>query len=126
MDRSPWASSAAAASRVRIAHSRNGRSAVITVAGELDVLTSPQLEEAIDAVLVTNPPIVIVDLTAVEFLSSSAISVLVAARDRAAKDSRFAVVADSPATSRPIRLTGIDKLIELFPTLDVALTALEA
>jgi len=33
-------------------------------------------------------------------------------------------VANNPATSRPMQLTGLDKVISLYPTLDDALTAM--
>ena len=37
--------------------------------------------------------------------------------------SRFGVVADGPRTSRPMRLMGLDQELDLYPTLNAALTA---
>jgi anti-sigma B factor antagonist len=34
---------------------------------------------------------------------------------------RFGIVADGAATSRPIRLLGIDRILTLYPTLEDAL-----
>ena len=49
-------------------------------------------------------------------------SVLVAAQEAAdAMLVRFGIVAEGPATSRPIRLLGIDAILALYPTLDDAL-----
>ena len=49
-------------------------------------------------------------------------SVLVAAQEAAdAMSVRFGIVAEGPATSRPIRLLGIDAILALYPTLDDAL-----
>jgi hypothetical protein len=39
---------------------------------------------------------------------------------------RFAVVADGPATSRPIKLLGVDSIVALFPTLEEALADVAA
>ena len=58
------------------------------------------------------------------FLASVGMSVLVAAQEAAdAMAVRFAVVAEGVATSRPIRLLGIDAVLALYPTLDDALRA---
>ena len=52
-------------------------------------------------------------------------SVLVATQGAAdAMAVRFAVVAEGAATSRPIRLLGIDTVLALYPTLDDAVCAL--
>jgi hypothetical protein len=39
---------------------------------------------------------------------------------------QFAVVADGPATSRPLKLVGISEVVGLHATLDEALAALTA
>jgi anti-sigma B factor antagonist len=86
------------------------------------MLSAPQLSEAICDALGQAPAGLIVDLTNVEFLASVGMSVLVAARQAAdAISVRFGIVADGAATSRPIRLLGIDRILTLYPTLDDAL-----
>ena len=63
------------------------------------------------------PAGLIVDLTEVNFLASVGMSVLVAAQEAAdALSVRFGIVADGAATSRPIRLLGIDAILALYPT----------
>ena len=52
--------------------------------------------------------------------------VLVAAREQAASDIRFGVVASGPATSRPLTLIGLADIIGLYPTLAEARDALGA
>ena len=52
----------------------------------------------------------------------SGMSVLVAAQEAAdAMSVRFGIVADGAATSRPIRLLGIDAILVIYPTLSDAL-----
>lgn len=101
-----------------------GRTAVISVSGVIDMLTSPQLEASIDASLAKSPAAVIVDLSDVDFLASAGMGVLVAARDRAAGKAGFAVVANGPATSRPLKLVGLADVIGMYSTLDEARAAL--
>lgn len=98
----------------------DGRTAVISVSGVLDMLTSPQLEASITAALGKRPSAIIVDLSDVDFLASAGMGVLVAARDQAADVVKFGVVASGPATSRPLKLVGLAELIGLYSTLDEA------
>lgn len=103
-----------------------GRTVVISVAGVLDMLTSPQLEASIAASLPKNPSAIIVDLTDVGFLASAGMGVLVDACERADGSVKFRVVADGPATSRPLTLLGLADMIGLHPTLDAARATLSA
>ncbi|OBK22830.1 anti-anti-sigma factor [Mycobacterium asiaticum] len=95
---------------------------VLAVAGEVDMLSAPQLAEAIRTALAPKPAALIVDLTKVEFLASAGLSVLVNGQAEVVPPTRFAVVADGPATSRPIKLMGIDSVLSLHRTLDNALS----
>jgi len=103
-----------------------GRTVVVSASGVVDMLTSPQLEASIEKSLKKNPAAIIVDLTGVDFLASAGMGVLVAARDQAASDVGFGVVASGPATSRPLKLVGLADIIGLYSTLDEARTALGA
>jgi anti-sigma B factor antagonist len=102
-----------------------GPTAVISVAGTVDMLSSPSLAAALTACLDDNPVAMIVDLSETEFLASAGLSVLTSAAESAAESGiGFGIVADSPATSRPIKLIGLDKVLNLHPRLDTALAAL--
>ena len=101
-----------------------GRMVVVSASGVVDMLTSSLLEASITTSLKKNPTAVIVDLTDVDFLASAGMGVLVAAREQAASDIRFGVVASGPATSRPLTLIGLADIIGLYPTLTEARNAL--
>ena len=103
-----------------------GRPVVVSASGVVDMLTSPHLEASLTTSLKRNPAAVIVDLSEVEFLASAGMGVLVAAREQAASDIRFGVVASGPATSRPLTLIGLADIIGLYPTLAEARDALGA
>jgi anti-anti-sigma factor len=102
-----------------------GRVAVLSVSGVVDMLTAPQLEEAITASLAKSPTALVVDLTDVEFLASAGMGVLVGAHDQLPEDVKFGVVADGPVTSRPLKLVGIADIVDLFQTRDEALAKLD-
>jgi anti-sigma B factor antagonist len=102
---------------------RNQRSAVICeAAGEIDLATSSQLGDSLTAALAETPGAVVADLSAVTFLDSSGLRVLIDAHVSAGAV-RFAVVAASNATLRPLQLTGLDEEIAVFDSLDDALAA---
>jgi len=114
----------ATATRCLIHEDWDGSTAVISVAGVIDMMTSPQLEAVITAALAKRPGALVIDLTDVDFLASAGMGVLVSACDRASETAGFAVVANGPATSRPLRLVGLADMIGLYPTLDEARAAL--
>lgn len=108
--------------RFSIRPRRDGETVVLHVKGDLDVLTAPTLGTHLDVALANCPSILIVDITDVEFLSSAGISVLVETHRLTARaDISLRVVADGPATSRPIRMMRIDEVIDLYPTLTAAI-----
>jgi anti-sigma B factor antagonist len=98
-----------------------GPAVVLNVSGEVDMLSAPYLAEAIHTALAAGPAALIVDLSKVEFLASAGMTVLVSAQAEAEPATRFVVVAHGPATSRPIKLMGIDRMFPLYGTLDSAL-----
>ncbi|MDO3401506.1 STAS domain-containing protein [Mycolicibacterium neoaurum] len=100
-----------------------GTVTVVAVAGTVDSVTAPQLAAAIADAAAASPHAVVVDLGGVDFLSSAGMGVLMAAHADIIPAARFAVVADGPATSRPLRLVGIADVVGLFATLDEALGA---
>lgn len=96
---------------------------VVTVGGEIDLNTATALESVIDEALADDPDALIIELSAVEFMASAGLKVLVATHEKVGGSGRFAVVSNGPATSRPIVLTGLDKVLSVHQTLDDALTA---
>ena len=94
--------------------------AVVGVSGSVDMLTAPGLAEAIDSALAKKPKGLIIDLLKVEFLGSAGISVLMKTRDNLGDSIPFCVVADGPATHRPLTLLGINELMSVCRRLDDA------
>jgi anti-sigma B factor antagonist len=97
--------------------------ALVSIGGEIDLSTAPAFEAAIAAALGEDPPVLVIDLSDVSFMASVGLRILVAAQEKVGTSIQLAVVADNAAAKRPIRLTGVDKVVSLYPTLDQALTA---
>ncbi len=97
---------------------------MVAVGGEVDLSTAPAFEAAIATALKEEPPVLVIDLSEVTFMASVGLRVLVATQEELRESVRVAVVANNPATSRPIQMTGLDEIITLYPTLDEALSAL--
>jgi anti-anti-sigma factor len=108
--------------RFKVGKHRVDQTVVLTVSGEVDILSAPQLAEAIHTALATGPAGLVVDLSRVDFLASAGMTVLVTAQADVTPPTRFAVVANGPATSRPIKLMGLDNALTVYSTLDSALT----
>jgi anti-sigma B factor antagonist len=99
--------------------------AVVSIGGEIDSSTAPAFEAVIAEALEEDPPALVIELSEVIFMASVGLRILAATQETVGKSIQLAVVADGMATSRPMQLTGLDKLISLYPTLDAALTALD-
>ncbi len=99
---------------------------ILSCTGTLDMLTAPELERRIASALDKRPTAVIVDLSGVDFLASHGMSVLVATAELCSATVGFAVVADGPATSRPMQLIGLTDLVTMHATLNDALKDLRA
>lgn len=103
---------------------RNGF-AVLAVQGEVDLSTGGRLAEvANDALHSTEGRPVILDLTEVEFLSSSGLGVLVALDDEARSlGTKLRIVVNGTrSVLHPIRTMGLDDVLTLFATLDEAVS----
>ncbi|MGB9137247.1 MAG: STAS domain-containing protein [Pseudonocardiaceae bacterium] len=108
----------------RVVHAE-GEALVVTVAGEIDVLTVARLREAVAAGFDELPDgaALVIDLTDVTFLGSAGLQALVDAT-RAARRWREPVrivVDHTRPVVRPIELAGLDDVLALFHTVDQAI-----
>jgi anti-anti-sigma factor len=102
---------------------------VVHVAGEVDMLTAPTVEEHLSAVCArVNPPRrVVVDLRRVEFFGNAGLALLVIAREQCRKRKVvLGVLAINRAVLRPLRLTGLDGSLNVVSTLEAAMPSPEA
>jgi anti-anti-sigma factor len=85
---------------------------VVSVKGELDLASSPALEEELERIAASQVEVVIVDLSELEFMDSTGLSVLVRAHQRSGDNGqRFALIKGPQQVQRLLTLTGVaDKL----------------
>jgi len=94
---------------------------VISVEGELDLATAPRLKWMLIDVLEAGCEKLVVDLSLVSFLDSTALGVLVGVKRRLAADARLAVVCARPEVLKIFEFSGMDGAFAIFPTTDEAL-----
>lgn len=101
----------------------SGRTLFVTATGEVELVNAPQLEAVLNRAVEDGPDVLVLDITGVTFLSSAGLSALMRTnREAATANARFRVVANSPATLRPIQLMGLDQEFEVFADRAGALT----
>ncbi len=80
---------------------------VVTVRGELDIASAPQLESTL--ALLAGTPLVVIDLQTLEFIDSTGLGVLVRAHHRAVEQGhRLGLVRASSQVKKLFNLTGLD------------------
>lgn len=85
---------------------RDGSLALV-VQGELDIATSPLLDEALTRARATDAASIVVDLLAVTFIDSTALHVLIRHAGTASGRARVLLTKGSPQTQRVFELSGV-------------------
>jgi anti-sigma B factor antagonist len=97
---------------------------VLEVGGEVDVYTAPRLRERLIELIDGGARKVVVDLGRVDFLDSTGLGVLVGAlkRLRAAGGS-FSLVCDKEPLLKIFRITALDQVFPIHPSVEAATAA---
>lgn len=109
--------------RLRVHHRAVPGAVVVAVVGDVDMNTVPELEEQLAESTRSDVPLVL-DLAGVTFLDSTGLGALVRCHRRGQRDGTgFRVVVASRTVSRPLALTSLDAVLDVYPTLAAALEA---
>lgn len=101
-----------AGERLAIEAQREGIQNRIRVSGELDLSTAPRLREALREALESDAELVVLDLEALEFIDSTGVQVVVAAKRQTDSDGdRLLIRRPAGPAWRVFRLTGLDKVL---------------
>ena len=101
-----------------------GAAAVVAVGGELDLRTSPELEERLTRAFDGGAELVILDLRQIEFMDSAGLRVVLSAHQRAHETGRrFALVRGADQVERVLKLTGVRDLLTVVDAPEELLTA---
>jgi anti-sigma B factor antagonist len=96
-----------------------GRAVTLALSGELDLVSSPILEEAFERAYESDADLIIVDLRALEFMDSTGLHRLVAAQQRAVQSGRrFGLVRGTEQVQRLFDLTGMADLLPIVDSPD--------
>ena len=100
---------------------------LVAVSGELDYFTAPQLEAAIQSASDGQGPRLIVDLSAISYIDSTALGVLLKHVARlAGRGGHLIVVSNDPRITRLLEITGLQGRIATRVTLQEALDELSS
>lgn len=117
----------AVSSDFSVVERNHGDAVVLAVKGELDLRTSPQLEQKLDGALAAGAELVILDLREIEFMDSTGLRALIIAHRRAQETGkRFALVRGAEQVERVLSLTGISELLTVVDAPDELLAAGDA
>jgi len=93
-------------SHFRLEVRSQGKATIIAVSGELDLASSPALQEELDRA--SDSDMLIIDLRELDFMDSTGLSVLVRAHQRAEEQGRrLAMVKGPQQVQRLLSLTGV-------------------
>lgn len=99
----------------------DGAVTVLTVSGDVDMSTAPQLEQQLAELADGGARQIVVDLSSVDFLDSSALGVLVGLHKRlAAEQGTIKLVCGHPRIERIFAITRLTEVIPLFETVEAA------
>lgn len=95
---------------------------VVDVTGEIDVYTAPTLREKLSALVDAGHRDLVVDLTAVRFMDSTGLGLLVGILKRLrGLDGRLQLVIDSERLLKVFRITALTQVFTIVATVDEAL-----
>jgi anti-sigma B factor antagonist len=99
-----------------------GQVAVVTLPGEIDVTIAGSVREELLGTLDQGAALLIADLSKTEFCDSAGVSALVQTYRRAsAGGTSMRLVVGTPAVQRVLSITGVDRLVDVFPSVAASL-----
>ena len=96
---------------------------IVRLAGELDLYNAPAVREALLRASADDPKRVIVDLSEVEFIDSTALGVLIEARTKLLNRQGFLLAGPGLETRRALEISGLDRHFGVHASVSEALLA---
>ena len=104
----------------------DSRTSVITVAGEVHVSTAPEFSQLLADAIGRGRVHLVLDLSRVDFIDSTGLSVLLNALRRITRrGGQLVLVCSNPTVLRLFEITRLDTTFDIQPTLDDALNRLK-
>ncbi len=102
---------------------RDAGSVVVALGGELDLYNAHIVRDALLECCAEEPDRLVVDLSGVEFVDSTALGVFVEARSRMSNRRAFLLAAPQLETQRALEVSGLDKHFAIHASREDALVA---
>ena len=102
---------------------RTNGAVVVHLVGELDLYNAPEVRETLLQLCAEKPERLVVDLSDVDFVDSTALGVLIEARTRLENRQSFLLAAPGRETHRALTISGLDQHLSVHDSVDAALTA---
>jgi len=96
---------------------------VVRLGGELDLYNAHVVRDALVSACANGPNRLVVDLSEVEFMDSTALGVLIEARTKLPDRRAFVLAAPGVETRRALQISGLDRHFAVHDTVPDALTA---
>lgn len=101
-------------SHFSVAARSEGQECVVTVSGELDLAAASSLEAELDRILGSGATRIVLDLSDLDFIDSTGLSVLVRAQQRAHESDReLGLINPGQQVERLLSLTGLSERLTL-------------
>jgi anti-sigma B factor antagonist len=99
---------------------------VISLAGEVDLYTAPELKQQLLEVIAEDGRHVVVDFSETSFIDSTTLGVLVGGVKRLRSvDGELSVVCTDPNIGKIFEITGLDRVFEIYDSRDAAVGHLD-
>jgi anti-sigma B factor antagonist len=100
-----------------------GDACIVRLGGELDLYNAPQVRDALAEACDGSPQRVVVDLSEVDFIDSTALGVLIEARTKLDNRRAFLLAAPGLETRRALEISGLDRHFSVHEAVSEALLA---
>jgi anti-sigma B factor antagonist len=101
---------------------RRGETVVVRLGGELDLYNAEEVRAALAQAIDSGTERIVVDMSEVEFVDSTALGVLIETRSRIGRDGLL-LAAPQPETRRTLQVSGLDRHLPVHDSVDEALAA---
>jgi anti-sigma B factor antagonist len=109
----------------------DGGVTVLTIRGELDMNTAPELERSLDALSAQEDPAILIDLSDCEFIDSTGVALIIRAWQRVDRNGgegpgRLVLCCPNSQVRRLLDITGVERSISMHNSVDDARAELQA
>jgi len=100
---------------------QGGQVAVVSLPAEIDIANGDYIREDLLSVINRGPALLVVDMSATDFCDSAGVNALIRAFKRAAANgTEMRLVVPNRNVQRILALTGVDRLIDIYPSVSAA------